>query len=244
MSRPDDLFRFYELIDNLRHRVGGLLTLHQCHGRLDWPKRGVYFFFEQDENRTDSGTGPRVVRVGTHALKEGSATTLWKRLSQHAGVKRSGAGNHRGSIFRLLVGEALMVRDATEEPASWGIGSHPGEAGKKLGQSAEQIRASEHSLEHKVSLFIGAMPFVFVAAEDLPGPDSERGIIERNSIALLSNFRGNKMDAASRGWLGRQSGRERVRGSGLWNNNYVDEDYDPCFFDTLARAIEHMGGDR
>jgi hypothetical protein len=49
-----------------------------------------------------------IVRVGTHALETGSQTTLWKRLSQHRGQARSGSGNHRGSIFRLIVGTALI----------------------------------------------------------------------------------------------------------------------------------------
>ena len=63
---------------------------------MSWPKRGVHFFREPGEVRTDSGTGPRVVHVGTHALKAGSQTKLWDRLSQHRGAKRSGIGNHTG----------------------------------------------------------------------------------------------------------------------------------------------------
>jgi hypothetical protein len=55
----------------------------------------VYFFREAGETRCDSGNGPRIVRVGTHALKAGSSTKLWTRLSQHRG-KSAGGGNHRG----------------------------------------------------------------------------------------------------------------------------------------------------
>ena len=40
---------------------------------------------EDGEVRSDSGTGPRIVRVGTHALTEGSGTKLRTRLSQHHG---------------------------------------------------------------------------------------------------------------------------------------------------------------
>jgi hypothetical protein len=32
-----------------------------------WLQRGVYFFMEGGEHRTDSGEGLRIVRVGTHA---------------------------------------------------------------------------------------------------------------------------------------------------------------------------------
>ena len=86
---------------------------------MDWPLRGIYFFMEEGERRTDTGTGLRIVRVGTHALKAGSRTTLWHRLSQHKGQEKSGGGNHRGSIFRLLVGSTLM-KPGGMSCQSWG----------------------------------------------------------------------------------------------------------------------------
>jgi hypothetical protein len=104
MSRLDDLVTFYKILEALEQRWGAKRLLRDCDGRQEWPQRGVYFFFEQGEMRAQSGAGMRVVRVGTHALKPGSKTTLWNRLSQHQGVRRSGGGNHRGSIFRLLAG--------------------------------------------------------------------------------------------------------------------------------------------
>jgi len=238
VSRLEDVRRFYELIDDLRVRLASAITLADCNGRLAWPRRGVYFFFEKDEYRSNSGTGPRVVRVGTHALTERSRTTLWNRLSQHAGSKRSGAGNHRGSIFRLLVGEALKARNGLDHPKSWGQGSHPKEAGSRLGQTAQGIREGERELEREVSNYIGAMPFLFVAVNDDPSPGSERGVIERNSIALLSNYRCEVIDPASAAWIGNWSGRERVRKSGMWNNNHVEETYDRHFLATLEKLIK------
>ena len=101
VSRKGDLIRFYDLLDVLEQLIGGKRKLVDCSGDMDWPQRGVYFFFEPGETRKDSGFGPRVVRIGTHALKDGSHTTLWNRLSQHRGVKRTSGGNHRGSVFRL-----------------------------------------------------------------------------------------------------------------------------------------------
>ncbi len=104
--RLDDLVKFYRLLDVLDGQLGGARVLGDCSGKLTWPRRAVYFFTEDGECRTDTGAGPRVVRVGTHALRNGSRTTLWNRLSQHRGSARSGGGNHRGSIFRLIVGTA------------------------------------------------------------------------------------------------------------------------------------------
>jgi len=99
-KRHDDLVRFYSIIDRLEQSIGGQRRLADCSGRMTWPRRGVYFFRESGESRSDTGNGPRTVRVRTHALKTGSGTKLWTRLSQHKGQLSTGGGNHRGSIFR------------------------------------------------------------------------------------------------------------------------------------------------
>jgi hypothetical protein len=57
---------------------------------------------------------------------------------------------------------------------------------------------------------------------------------------LLSNYGKKPLDPASPGWLGRHCNRERVRGSGLWNSNHVDEPYDPAFLDRLAQLVAAM----
>ena len=116
-KRHDDLVTFYEILDKLEKNIGGTRKLADSSGRLIWPKRGVYFFREPAEDRADSGTGSRIVRVGTHALKSQSSAELWTRLSQHKGQTTTGGGNHRGSIFRLLVGAALIRRDGFDCPS-------------------------------------------------------------------------------------------------------------------------------
>lgn len=91
-ERLNHLTRFYHLIARLEAALGGARMLTECTGKSIWPERGIYFFTEDGEFRTHTGTGPRIVRVGTHALKSGSGTTLWGRLSQHRGQMGSGAG--------------------------------------------------------------------------------------------------------------------------------------------------------
>jgi hypothetical protein len=81
--RLQDLTRFYSILNQLEKTIGGPRALADCRGRMKWPARGVYFFREAGENRSDTGGGPRAVRVGTHALKTGGSTTLWGRLSTH-----------------------------------------------------------------------------------------------------------------------------------------------------------------
>ncbi len=123
---------FYDLLQQLAAGLG-FRRLVDCNGRMDWPQRGVYFFFEPGESRALSGVGDSVVRIGTHALTDGSRSTLWQRLSQHRGSAKSGGGNHRGSIFRLLLGLALARRGDCVPPRSWGVGADPGAAARKLG---------------------------------------------------------------------------------------------------------------
>jgi len=65
MSRLSDLARFYDLLEVLASRLGGPRTTDKLSNFRDWPTRGVYFFFEPAELRSHSGTGLRVVRVGT-----------------------------------------------------------------------------------------------------------------------------------------------------------------------------------
>src|ERR1700687_3320538 len=94
-ERVSHLRDFYSVLLLLAEKIGGARRLAACSGRLRGPRRGVYFFMEEGENRSDSGNGLRIVRVGTHALKKDSETKLWTRLSQHRGQERTGGGNHR-----------------------------------------------------------------------------------------------------------------------------------------------------
>lgn len=82
------------------------------------------------------------------------------------------------------------------------------------------------------------MPFLWLGIDGAPGPQSLRGYIERNAIALLSNYERAVLDPPSQGWLGHLCDRERVRASGLWNSRHVDERHDPAFLGTLEMLIE------
>jgi hypothetical protein len=103
------------------------------------------------------------------------------------------------------------------------------------------IRTAERALEREVSQTIGAMRFLWLPIDDEPGEGSARGYIERNAIALLSNFAKEPIDSPSAGWLGHCCNRPRVRASGLWNANHVDENHDPKFLEGLETLIEAQG---
>ncbi len=233
MSREKDIERFYALMDSLERKVGEKRKLANCTGRMDWPERGVYFFFGKDEKR-DSSDQLRVTRIGTQAVTEGSSTTLWKRLRQHRGYKRGsypGGGNQRGSIFRRIVGEAMIKRDGLEERyPKW----------TEESSANKEVRDNEYEMEKSVSEYIRALPFLWLKVNDEPGKNSDRAYLESNSIALLSNYREETIDPRSESWLGKHSSKQKIRQSGLWNSDHVEERHGPDFLEVLKYYIERM----
>ena len=206
-QRKEDTERFYELLMQLENRVGGKRKLAECNGRMKWPARGVYFFFEDGEFRSDSQADLRVVRVGTHAVRRKANTKLWRRLYEHR--------YHNGaSVFRSLVRTSLTRKGAfgTDDPR----------------RKKDQL----------VTDYIGKMPFLWVNVSDEPGPSSQRAFIEKNSIALLSDYDDLGVDKQSMNWLGQHSNKENVRKSGMWNSDYVARKHSSVFLDVLERRIE------
>lgn len=229
MNRGEDLDRFYRLLERLEDVVGGAQYLRDCTGYMNWPDRGVYFFFASDEARPDGGR--RLSRIGTHAVSAGSGTTLWNRLRTHRGINSgsfAGGGNHRGSVFRKRVGEAICERDDLHEIyPEWGDGS-----------SAErETRLKETGLERRVTKYLGDLPFLWLDVDDEPGPESDRAYVERNAIALVSNYQKDPLEPRSDDWLGTHSPVPEIRQSGLWNINHVEESYDPAFLDLFEQQI-------
>lgn len=211
--------------------------LSECTGRMKWPERGVYFILDPAEPRGagvprsetvgDSSSRnpvnalPRIVRVGTHGLNNGSTTTLWKRLHQHRG-QASGNGNHRGSVFRKHVGRALLARDGVLHP-TWGVRS-----------SADRfVRVEELGLEARVSDYIGRLRVVVVPILDGSGPTSLRGLVERNSIGLLST-EGRLVDSPTSDWLGHHAPAATIGHSGLWNVRHVGDKVDDNFLTVFS----------
>ena len=234
MQSPARLLdRFYDQLRRLEVGLGGKRELRSCTGRMSWPRRGVYFFFEPGELRSSDPTVPRVVRVGTHAVGASSGSTLWSRLHTHRGGA-DGRGYHRGSVFRLHIGAALMRRE-NKQPllTTWGQGS----------TASAEVRVAERELEQRVSRHIGSMSILWLAVEDTPGPRSDRSYIERNTIALLSTA-GHQIDPPNKRWLGASSPHEVIRQGGLWNVQWVGGLTDPRALDVIDRYIDATIGKR
>jgi hypothetical protein len=226
-TQDEDTATFYELLDELGSRVNGPRRLKECSRSSGWPSHGVYFFFEEGQTRPNGSS--RVVRIGTHALTATSATKLWDRLSSHrgnVGGSHPGGGNHRASIFRLHVGMALLAQGdwPSEIRESW-----------RKAKVDPLGRSQEHLLERAVSEHIGDLPFLWL---DVPDRHS-RGLVERNSIGLLS-LRSGGVDLVSPNWLGLNADNSKVGTSGLWNVNHVDDGYDPNFLKVFASLIHNV----
>jgi hypothetical protein len=127
------------------------------------------------------------------------------------------------------VGEAMLRSGTYPEgiAGTWGVGNN----------APKDVRQTEFPLERDVSKFVGQMPFLWIEIPDAPSVDSDRAYLERNCIALLSNFGKHVIDAPSPNWLGLKSGERTIRESGLWNTNHVDGTYSDDFLDRLREYV-------
>ena len=226
-QRKEHIDKFYSLIAELEYHQPKR-QLKTSNGYMKWPEKGVYFFFESNELRENSD--PRVVRIGTHAISEGSRRNLWGRLRQHKGQK-NGKGNHRISVFRKLIGFSLIGKDKLTYPY-WG------EDKKRI---SKETLISEVPLEIRVSQIIGDMKFLCLEVPGESQKNNDRAIIEKNSIALLSNkHKEHIIDSQSENWLGKYSGHKDVIESGLWNSDHTELIYDPCFLEKFESLIKKM----
>ncbi len=221
----DDVVNLYKCIYRLAENTGGIRIFSECSGKMYWPQRGVYFFVDFNERSIVSKELPRIVRVGTHAVSAGSKTTLWHRLKTHKGTNEGG-GNHRGSIFRLHVGNAIIKKEGLFCD-TWGIGQN----------ASKEIREKEKTIEHLVSEYIGQLGVIVLDVDDLPSATSARAFIEKNSIALLSSIN-SSFNFSALDWMGNYSPRSEIINSGLWNINYINSYYDDAFLEKLWRFTD------
>jgi hypothetical protein len=139
LNRADAIEAFYGIIEH-KNATSALLPLREAL-QNPLPDQGVYFFLDPTEETRFSTQLGRLVRVGTHAVSAGSRATLRDRLRAHLGTS-DGYGNHRSSVFRLHVGEALIRRDGLRKRFPlWGNGQ----------SSSALVRERERPLEKKVS---------------------------------------------------------------------------------------------
>jgi hypothetical protein len=224
-KRQTAMARSYEMFGQLSKTIG-LPNLREALSK-DIPKQGVYFFFDDAEPTKFSAIVPRLVRVGTHGVSAGSVATLRNRLRTHLGT-RTGAGNHRASVFRLHVGRAIIERDGLQDRyPDWGKGQ----------SASKNITDQEAPLESFVSEYIGSLRVLFISVLDLAGTGSMRATIERQFISMFTESM-CPIENSSLNWLGRFSDKASIRDSGLWNVRDVGGEYDLKFIPLLDGLLK------
>ncbi len=229
--RASALTEFYFLIEELKRKFPPR-SLNDLTSN-NFPTQGVYFFFEDGEFRTYNKT-PRIVRVGTHAARANSCATLYSRLLQHKGNKKGG-GNHWGSVFRKLVGSAIIRKNGLHEIYPYWL--------DKSKKRDNNVKYSEKQLEVLVSSYLATLKFISLEVSGPSHKGNDRDIIETNSIALLSNYNRPVIDAPSHNWIGlfSTSRDNKVIRSGLWNDKCVEKDCDSSFLEKFERNLSTMG---
>lgn len=180
------------------------------------PRRGVYVFLDPREPNFLQ-LHPRIVRIGTHGVSRGSMATLRGRLRNHLGPGTE-IGNHRGSVFRLHLGRAMLEEGGGRSRLpSWGEGQ----------DAAPDIKAAEVDLELAVTRYLQQLEVAFIAIDDEPTKDSLRAKVEAQLIALCSEGL-LTIDYPAADWLGLRSPVAQIKQSGLWNVRGVGGRYEPA----------------
>jgi hypothetical protein len=177
------------------HRIVESLPLHGYPlSRTDLPNNGLYFFYEEGERFSVNGQlGDRIVRIGTHREQD----RLPDRILNHF------RGDRNTSIFRRLLGSAIIQRENPSDP--------------RLQQWLEQGTPTLTDIEERVSRELREhFSFRCVKVEDRDG----RMELEERLIATLA--RCSTTYPPSPNWLGLFAASEKVRESGIWNDQHVD----------------------
>lgn len=217
--------KFYSLFDFYSEKYSLPQKFSDFNSKNCCPEFGLYLFLHSDEIRLYEPSRLRIARIGTHAVSEGSKSTLWQRLKTHKGTD-NGFGNHRSSIFRSYIGSALINKNGCSLE-SWA---------QETNDKETLIR--ERELEKQVSDYLSKkFQVVCLNIPGVPSKTSDRAYIERNLIALLSSSN-HFSDTPPVDWLGKYAPSAIVKKSGLWNVNHTDEIYTYEFFDILEEYFK------
>ena len=224
-----DLDSFYDMLNFYANKYSLLWDFSDQSLQKQCPKQGVYIFLDKNEHRIFDTNFFRVARIGTHAVSNGSSSTLWNRLKTHMG-NSNGLGNHRSSIFRSHIGEALIRKNEINID-SW----------QKKTLTDKSALRDEEETELMVSNYLKNF---YIFCISVPGHSSkinDRAYLERNLISLLSSAI-HFSDPPACNWLGFNSNNILINKSGLWNVNHVEEHYDRKFLAILETYLRFTAG--
>jgi hypothetical protein len=215
MKQSDDLCRrLHEVLEQLpAHR-------YPIHWR-SLPSNGVYFFYESGEYWGHGGQKPRVVRIGAH--REGN---LVSRMRSHyvadSTIRRldyDRAAPKDRSIFRKNIGRALLAKSRSRYLKVWDWDATE-KSHRALVQNHRDIMV-EQRLEKRINRIL-AERFWFRV---LPTP-SQEGVLGVGGLEarLIGTVAGCGNCRASDAWLGHFSPQHKVRHSGLWLSQHLDDE--------------------
>jgi hypothetical protein len=212
-GQPDfgDLERFYECINHLADGTK-LIKFGQENMNVPEIDKGVYFFLDEKEKSIIKNF-PRIVRIGTHAIRPPYERKLKDRLREHWG-KKDGGGEHRASIFRGYVGASIINNNKKKgyqkKYPEWGIGT----------SAKRKIKDKEEALEIEVSKYIRNL---YILALDIDKWE-DRKFLETNTISFLSSGIVFEENPVSKNWLGNKClFKNKKLDYQLWNITDCDE---------------------
>lgn len=200
------------------------------------PNNGIYFFYEDGEHWGHGGRKPRVVRVGTH--KDGNFRS---RIAEHfllderrMNFDAMKPAPHERSIFRKHLGAALLNKHSDPYLAVWNnIDFTPRATRDQHGHLRDIVK--EKAIESEITALLREhffFRYVVVAQESLRMGISgiEKKLI--GTVAQCSECRSSHV------WLGNQSPRPQIRGSGLWLIHHLKAPtLSPAEMNFLEKAI-------
>jgi len=184
------------------------------------PQNGIYVLFEKGEMCHENLD--RIVRVGTHRGDK----QLRSRLNEHFINE-----NKDRSIFRKNIGRAILNKNNDEFIKYWELDLTPSKNREKYSNIIDF--QYQKKIEGEVTRYIQEM-FSFVVIEI---NDREmRLFYESKIISEVSNC---KECFSSENWLGRYSPKEKIRESGLWQENklYI-EGFSKEEFDEFTKLVK------
>jgi len=182
------------------------------------PDDGIYFFYELGEF---GHGGNRIVRIGTH--KNGNFKS---RIKDHFVFNKNKIENldknkpkpSDRSIFRKNIGRALIRKENLDYIEMWEQDFTKKINRKKLGN--KRNIELEKQIEKKISKILREnFSFRFIKVEQASKVIGSKGLESR----LIATVAKCEKCRASPNWLGRFSPIEKIRKSGLWNFQHVDD---------------------
>jgi hypothetical protein len=201
-----------EKCNQLHLWFNGLKRHTFCNGYADQiPQNGIYIIFEKGEK---AHYADRIVRIGTHNIGSRGNSTLEDRLEQH--ISPNGL-----SVFRNKIGDALINKSRGEGSSFWSeedLIDWNKSWGKGVPRRHIRFQQRSRSIQFEeadrlISEYIREnISFVCIEIDK----KDDRKLIEKRLISTVSNCTECQQSVH---WLGNYSTKEKVRKSGLWQEN-------------------------